>query len=230
MRSSTYLLGCMYIIYMVSCVQFIWPTISGQNSCTRGAVRLTGIQETTSAGRVELCNGRTWGAICDTPSSYWSTWNAHVACQSAGFPRGAANSIASRTYVGRGHRTFTQSALYCFYKVYCYNQSCKWMIVIIMFLSPLHFKIADSWLQHQHTLQLYSLQWEWEHSAGLSDSEVHCWSLYLWLCGSNHLHWRWYVSVLTCMYVALVLNYLENLHWSISEQVLYITFMFCTHP
>ncbi len=48
--------------------------------CTQGAIRLQG--GTSNQGRVEICNGNTWGTVCD---DLWGTADAQVACRQLGF-------------------------------------------------------------------------------------------------------------------------------------------------
>ena len=47
--------------------------------CTQGAIRLQG--DTSTEGRVEVCNNNVWGTVCD---DQWDNTDAQVACRQLG--------------------------------------------------------------------------------------------------------------------------------------------------
>ena len=52
-------------------------------ACTNGDIRLVG-GASNLEGRVEICDGNTWGTVCD---DYWDAVDANVACGQLGFRR-----------------------------------------------------------------------------------------------------------------------------------------------
>ena len=57
--------------------------------CTNGDIRLQG-GANQYEGRVEICNNRAWGTVCDDS---WSTFNARVVCRQLGFSSIGTNAI-----------------------------------------------------------------------------------------------------------------------------------------
>ena len=51
-------------------------------TCPQGTIRLQGGGSTTY-GRVEICNGHTWGVVCD---DFWDNVDAAVVCRQLGSP------------------------------------------------------------------------------------------------------------------------------------------------
>uniref|UniRef100_A0A1X7U210 SRCR domain-containing protein n=1 Tax=Amphimedon queenslandica TaxID=400682 RepID=A0A1X7U210_AMPQE len=79
------LLDCSH--YTASCSYSYHAGVICQAPCNEGDIRLQGDRRYNSFGRVEVCNGDTWGTICD---DYWDNSDASVICKQLGFsPYGA---------------------------------------------------------------------------------------------------------------------------------------------
>ena len=50
--------------------------------CTQGSIRLQGVADSSSTGRVEICNDNIWGTICN---DRWDSLGARAACIQLGY-------------------------------------------------------------------------------------------------------------------------------------------------
>uniref|UniRef100_A0A1X7U110 Deleted in malignant brain tumors 1 protein n=1 Tax=Amphimedon queenslandica TaxID=400682 RepID=A0A1X7U110_AMPQE len=90
------LLDCSH--YTSPCSYSYHAGVICQAPCNEGDVQLQGDRRYNSFGRVEVCNGDTWGTICD---DYWDNSDASVICKQLGFsPYGA---IAKTSFYSENH-------------------------------------------------------------------------------------------------------------------------------